>query len=294
LRIFAGHVEVYAFLLAAASAYLWSALAFLNGRGSWLAPCLSLGIAVWLHPSALGLVPSLALLFYGQAIPSRERARRTLLGLALTLLPLATFLLVMFAFGPRADVDRAGASFLAIVGASDDPQAAHRWVRLWGGPAGVGTDYVLLAPPHAKYLANAAYLLAPFAVPVVLAFACWRPRSFTSSPTAGFLSAASLPLVAYALLLRPLWGPFDWDLFAVTALPLAALSAHLLAAGLSASTYRQLATGLIGFQLLFVAIPFLVMGIAVAREAGPFASESRAWEVVDPDSPVFDRIAPWL
>ena len=61
LRVIAGHVEVYGFLLAAAGAYLWSALAHLAGRTSWTTPCLALGVAAWLHPAALVLLPSLVL-----------------------------------------------------------------------------------------------------------------------------------------------------------------------------------------------------------------------------------------
>ena len=85
LRVFAGHVEVYGFLLAAAGAYLWSALAHLAGRASWTTPCLALGVAVWLHPSAVALLPSLVLLLHRTPLP--RPGRRIVLGLGLARCP---------------------------------------------------------------------------------------------------------------------------------------------------------------------------------------------------------------
>ncbi|MGH7288518.1 MAG: hypothetical protein ACREI8_10925 [Myxococcota bacterium] len=292
LRVFAGHVEVYGFLLAAAGAYLWSALAHLAGRSSWTSPCLALGVAAWLHPSALALLPSLVLLLRGTALP--RPARRILLGLGLASLPWLLFLPVMLATADRATLDHAREVFLQVLGLRHDAGAPHRWVRGWGGAPSVGTDYVFLAPAHLKYLVNAFHLLCAWALPALLLLAVRRRSLLFATPTARFLAVASLPLVGYALVLRPVWGPFDWDLFSLTALFLAALSAHLLAGALADLPFRHVLIWLVGFNLLFCGVPLLVIGFAPIRARGPFVPEAFDTAILDPSSAAFARIAPWL
>jgi hypothetical protein len=292
LRVFAGHVEVYGFLLAAAGAYLWSALAHLTGRSSWWRPCLALGVAVWLHPSALALLPSLVLLLRGTPLP--QPARRILLGLGLAALPWLLFLPLLAATGDRETLERAREVFLQVLGRSADPTALQRWVRGWGGGPSIGTDYVFLAPAHLKYLANAFHLLCAWAVPALLLLTVRRPSALIATPTARFLAVACLPLVGYALVLRPVWGPFDWDLFSLTALFVASLSAHLLAGALSDLAFRQVLTWLVGFNLLFCGVPLLVIGFAPIEASGPFVPEAFDPAMLDPTSAAFARIAPWL
>ena len=62
LRVFAGHVEVYGFVVAAAAAYLWAAAAFLRGRCGYSLPALAFGVGLWIHLSFAFLAPSLVLL----------------------------------------------------------------------------------------------------------------------------------------------------------------------------------------------------------------------------------------
>ncbi len=115
-----------------------------------------------------------------------------------------------------------------------------------------------------------------------------------ATPVARFLCVASLPCVAYACLLRPFWGPFDWDLFAIAALCLSALSIHLLASGLPDLLFRQLATCLVGFQLLFVSIPFLAIGRGNVRDAGPFVYGAFHLDLREPARTPPERLARWL
>ena len=181
-----------------------------------------------------------------------------------------------------------------MLGRGDDASAPHRWVRGWGGAPSLGTDYVFLAPAHLKYLVNAFHLLCAWAVPALLLLAARRPRALLATPTARFLAVASLPLVVYALVLRPVWGPFDWDLFSLTALFVASLSAHLLAAALSELTFRHVLVWLVGFNLLFCGVPLLAIGFAPIRASGPFVPEAFDAAILDPTSAAFARIAPWL
>jgi hypothetical protein len=296
LRIFAGHFEVYAFVLAAVGAYLWASLAYLCGRGPWLAPCLTLGIAIWMHFSAVCLIPSLLLLprLSAQVGSARQEAGRILTGLALATSPTIVFLLVFWMLGDGAVLEKQWGVVSEILGTSDDPHALNRWVRGWGGEPSRGTDYVFLSVPHLKYLGNAAHVLAPGVLPVLLWLAWRNPRGFRATAVSRFLLAASLPLLVYALALRPIWGPFDWDLFAVTALFLGALSAHLLRGALRDPTYAQVVVWIVGFSLLFVGIPFLLMGVATPGEAGPFAVGEFDFHSIEPTSASFESLEPWL
>jgi hypothetical protein len=180
-----------------------------------------------------------------------------------------------------------------VLGLSDDPNTVHRWVRGWGGEPGIGTDYVFLSLPHLKYLVNALHLLCAWAAPALLLLVS-RPTRFLSTPTARFLTAASLPLVGYAVVLRPVWGPFDWDLFSLTVLFVASLSAHLLASALPETTFQHTIVWLVGFNLLFVGLPLVAAGFAPIHAAGPFAIETFDPGMTDPSSAALAEIAPWL
>jgi hypothetical protein len=137
-------------------------------------------------------------------------------------------------------------------------------------------------------------VLAPGALPVLVWFAWRNPRGFRATATARFLLAASLPLLVYALTLRPIWGPFDWDLFAITAFFLAALSAHMLCTALRDPTYAQVVIWLVGFSLLFVGIPLLLMGATAPGGAGPFGVGEFDFHSIEPTSASFETLEPWL
>lgn len=297
LRVFAGHVEAYAVHLVSIFLYLWMALAYIERRVGWFAPCLTLGLAVWLHLASLFLVPSLVLLprLAHPGLEPRAWFAQLVRGAPMVLLPLLIFLGAVFALGRHEDFWRGYEIALEILGRRA-PEALNKqwWVRIGGEPAGVGVDYVFMSLSHLKYLANAAFVLAPFALPI-LAFVGWRkPGGFRATPAARFLVSACLPTVAYAFMLRPFWGPFDWDLFSITAVCLSALAGHLLVGALRADVLAHVATCLLGFQLLFIGIPFLVMGAIKPREAGPFVGGDYNLEIMQQGRPEAGRVTPWL
>jgi hypothetical protein len=296
LRVFAGHIEVYAVLLLAASGYLWAALAFLRGRcAAWL-PALALGLAVWTHAAAVCLLPSLLLLPRLRRPETRwpELVVPALAHAALAGLPLLAFLAAMALLGSPADLERLTDRVLEVLGGKPDPEARRWWVRGWGGAPSIGTDVVFLSRAQLKYLLNASHILAPAALPVLVAFALAAPRRFLATPAATFLCAAALPLVAYAFLLRPFWGPFDWDLFSLTALCLSLLSAHLLLVSLRGAQLRLLLPWLVGFQLLFVTLPFLLAGATSGRGDGPFRRGAWKYDLQKAGTPPPPHVAPWL
>jgi hypothetical protein len=296
IRVFAGHVEVYAPLLAAASGYLWAALAYLRQRAPWWAPALALGMTVWMHVSAVALVPSLLLLPWLVSERPREPrpVLRALTGAALSGVPVLVFLALLLVFGYREDVQRAADKALEVLGRSSELDATRWWVRGWGSYPSVGTDVVFLSWPHLKYLLNAAHLLAPATLPLLAGFAVARRRLLVQAPAARFLLAAAIPLVAYSCLLRPFWGPFDWDLFSLTALVLSLLAAHLVATGLAPGLRAHLVVWLVGFQLAFVAIPFVATGLGKWRDAGPFQPRQWTVDLRMPNTPAPAELEPWL
>jgi len=295
MRIFAGHIETYAPLLAAVSAYVWLALECLAGRRSLAAPCLALGVAICLHAVGACLVPSLLVL--SALVPqSRARPARTVVQMAvLTAAPTIILLSTIAFFAPARDFAMAWERVLLVLGQSSDPHAVRAWVRGWGGAPSIGTDVVWLSWPHLKYLVNAGHLLVPAALPTLLVLTLGAPRRLVASPIAVFLGAAAISGLIYATLLRPFWGPFDWDLFCLTWFMLALLAGHLLAVELDAEPFRHVVTWLIGFQLLFVGIPFLAIGVGVSRPAGPFVPENfQHIDLMPAATPPPEHLAPWL
>jgi hypothetical protein len=295
LRIFAGHLEVYAPLLLASIVYLGLALAFVAGRCAWFAPCLALGVALWLHAASACLVPSLALLPWlaDPALDRRTGLRRLAVAAGIVAAPSLLFLAGLLIGGNAHLVAEFWQKALEILGRNPDPEALRWWVRGWNSYPSIGTDVVFLSGAHLKYLANALYLLNPLTLPVLLAFALRSPRRFVATPEARFLGLACAPTLLYATLLRPFWGPYDWDLFAITSLCMATLSAHLLVTALPHPRFTRVASGLVAFNFLFVGLPFLVLGMSIARDAGPFAMES-TWKLGEPASAPPEALAPWL
>jgi hypothetical protein len=294
-RVFAGRVEVYAPLLAAILAYLWSALRAARGGGSSALPALCLGIAIWLHAAAVLLAPSLLL------VPWLRRRGGPRAGLggqwtALALLaaaPLALFVALQALGAGTGSLAQALERAQEILGRSDRPGATRWWVRGWGGEPSIGTDVVLLGSSHLKYLSNAFALLVPALLPALAFALARRPRARPWTPPARLLASAALPLALYALALRPFWGPWDWDLFSATALVLACLALRLVFE-LRPARAPSLAAACIGFQLLFFGIPFLWIGAGAPREAGPFGFRDFDYDLRLPGAPPPERIAPWL
>lgn len=295
-RVFAGHVENYAVLLCAASAYLWLALACLEGRRRLIAPAAVLGVAIWLHASALFLLPSLVMLPFlrPDSNATFQRARAALGAVALAMLPSLAFLAIMALLGRRHELGEAWQLALHISGLRPDPERLYRWVRGWGSGPSVGTDVVFLSSAHLKYLVNAFYVLAPFVVPTLIAAALKRPRGWAARPEVRLLALACFPLAAYALALRPVWGPFDWDLFALTAFCHALLAGSWLAASLDEGRFRHVFLLLVGFQILFVTAPFLAAGVVTLRDAGPFAPGYFDFDLYQPLREAAPKLAPWL
>ena len=296
VRVFAGHLEVYSFVLAATGAYLWAALAYLRGHCSWLVLALAFGAGVWVHIQYLFLIPSIMLLFVLRE-PGRgvgHYMKRWIPAGLVSLAPTVAFFVLLAAFGYGQDLQEAALKMVRWSDLGPTPEGHEAWIRLWGG-SGAGTRYVIFGRGQLKYLANAFFLLAPFTLLVLTTFVVTKPRRFIGSDEARFLSSAFVPMVLYSVIVRPVYGPYDWDLFSLTAAVGSALAGHLLARETSRSSFTHLTTLAIGAALLLVALPLLVVGIAPSHDAGPFSQDLAKPVHGEPFEESFERrVAPWL
>lgn len=296
LRVLAGHVEVYAFVLLCAGAYFWGAVAYLRGRTTATWPALAFGVGLWMHLSFSFLAPSLLalLLMSPGGHDPRPLVQRVLRAALVGAAPVVGFLLLMLVTGHLAELHQCWETLARWTGLEPSPVGHEAFLRGPFSESGAGTRYAILSAGHVKYLANAFFLLIPAALPVLLVQIVASPRRLFASPEARFFAAAGGFMMLYALIVRPVWGPYDWDLFSLTAASLACLAATVLVREAPEPPLTEVAVLLVGGGLLLVTIPFLVIGIAPAEVAGPFAL---GLDSAPGESPVdaFERnLGPWL
>jgi hypothetical protein len=293
-RVFFGHVEVYAFVLLCAALYLWAGCAFLQGRTGWVAPSLALGFGLWMHLSFIFLVPSQVALLW-LASGRRPRLSEVLRSFAVVGVPLFVFLGAMLALGRWEELGLAWETLVEMAGLSATADPHESWVRGPFAEPGTGTLYTLFSWPHLKYLVNAGYLLAPAATPIVVAFAVLRPEVLIARKETAFLTATTGMLLLYAAVVRPVWGPYDWDVFALPAACGGALAAHLVVHELSGDRRAHVCALVIAASILLVLLPFVAIGIAPSQPSGLFADEHIERAPGESEWEAFERkIGPWL
>jgi hypothetical protein len=259
---------------------------------------MALGASIWLEPFTLVLLPSLLLL------GDRRSPAKLAIAIGLALLPLTLHVLLMFGTHPGAAPT--GEVLSRVLG------SGRGWVGLPGHASNVGTDYALASASHLKFLANAGFVLAGASFMLAGASFMLAGASFILGPAfalrgrgAGqggppldrqpliFLATATAGLLAASFATRPIWGPWDWELFATTGLALALLAGTALSR-LAPDVRQHLAVAAAGLQLCFVGFPLVVIGFGVPVDAGPFSAKR-----ADVDSIVLGPapsrgIAPWL
>jgi hypothetical protein len=297
-RVFVGHVEVYSLVLIFAALYFYSAFSFLAGRCRWWVPALTLGAGIWLHLSFAFLAPTLPLLFHLSA-PQQgisAIAARSLQAWFLAALPIPLFLLVMWTLGYESDLARTGDKALHILGFSPSNNfEGGSLIRLWWQERVAGTDYVLFSWAHLKHLANAYFILAPAAPPILLGFLALARERFTATREITFLSGATACMLFYSVVVRPVWGPHDWDQFALSAVCLGLLAGALLANRFESHLRAHLSALAIGASLLFVTGPFIALTISPSHAAGPFVLRDLPGEEGDTTWDLFlKQVEPWL
>jgi len=297
VRVFAGRVEVYGFLLTAACLYVMLALRYVQDGRGWWTTCLAAGAAVWLHPASLLLLPGLVVLPY---LTDRDGGWRRWLGTAaagvmVAAVPGLVFLALIAMTGGGDAIATAVTTAREVAGEQLTPHAKRWWVRGWGGAPSVGTDYVFGSATQLKYLGNCAFLLCPAALAALVAAFAAGPRMLARDRELRFLGAMCAALVVYSFALRAFWGPFDWDLFSITALLLTLAGARAASITIPRTMARHALVAAIVLQALFIAAPMLALRTAPPRDAGPFAVTGYLHpDLHAPQTPPPAAIEPWL
>lgn len=294
LRIFAGHIEVYAMVLCGGIIYLWAACSYLREKCDFRLPCVVLGIDLWLHLAFICLVPSLLLLPNLKTQAPQLKLARRVIDLLWVALPTALFLLAMHVAGQDHSLKAAWLTCERILNLRPDPMLPNRWVGFGLDDGSLTATYTLFSASQFKYLVNAFFILAPWSLPVLVFLAVLSPKRLIETKEARFLSIVCLPLLLYAFALRPIWGPYDWDLFSLTALYVSFLAAHIWIAGMPERPVPDFVVFWLVAGLLFIAIPFLWMGVSVSYPAGPFAPQAFDWSLFEPGTPKYRSFSHWF
>jgi hypothetical protein len=250
-----------------------------RGEGGILAVALAGGVAACLQPLCLFALPAVLLL-------PRVCARRFEPVSLACLAPLALYAAHLLASDPKgvpaADV------LLRLVAGNEG------WVRFFGSGPSIGTDVVFLSTSHLKYLANAGFALAPAALPLALAIALRHRSAVFASSELRFVAIGAAGLVAGAGLLRPVFGPFDWELFGVAALWVAFFAGALLARLETAQVRNQVAAAAISLQLCFAGLPLVWIGHGPSVDAGPLHPRRFDVHLLERGKPAPKALRRWL
>jgi hypothetical protein len=303
----AGRFETQPWAVAPISFYLWRSLRFLTERNvrDLHAAAAALGFAVLVQPVLVVLLPVLLGLprlatstnantnnantdestndVNTSADANAPRSSWPLLAL-LGLGPLLVYLVYVLVAN-RDPISAGTAIARSLVGFDGLVRFAGRTV---------GTDYVLLGVGHLKYLANAAFMLAGAPTAVLLALLVRDRGAWAGSTPVRFLGRSTALLGLTVLAVRPVWGPFDWDLFCVPAVFLACLAGAALAQVDDAGRRNHLLAAAVGLQLVFVGIPMLTVLQGAQRDPGPFGKARFEAFLLPNQTPPQKRIAPWL
>jgi len=294
VRVLAGHVEVYAFVLLAASGFLWSGARCLRGGVALWVPSLVYGIGLWIHPSFVFLFPGLAVLVASRSAGRASPIRTWVSSGAIAAAPFTLFLAIALVTGGSAQLLEAWDASVSI--ATSRSEHGGHWLVLPFSTPGPSTQWAVLSLPHLRFLANTAYLLAPCALPLLIGMKLSGPTPEPALHTTRFLATAALGTGLYALVLRPFWGPYDWDLFSLSALCVSCFAAYLWSRSDAPWTAS---IGLLAAAAgwLYVALPALAIGLGagIQPDAGPLVHDrlesepgEEAWEALD------RAMAPWL
>lgn len=234
IQLLFGHVENYTLVTVTALGYMWLALRALYGRGHPALAACALGLAIAFHPQAAFLIPSLGVLSISARDPSRSAVelgrnealasqRSRLFGAPLLSFGLESGRAIWLAMGLTAPLLLLFGLAWA-VGAPPLQIGVNRFAddtRLW---LSIGE---MVSLGHLFDVFNNLYLVAPttIAVPLLLA-AGWRAHGRPGA----FLAISTLGMLAYSLAFaNKLPRPDDWDLFAITAVPVTSWAALLIA-----------------------------------------------------------------
>lgn len=282
--LFFGHIEIYGFLLVSICAYIYFAVLFIQKKTEVLAPALMLGIAIWFHLSAVFLIPSLAYLIFWRGKEEQAQGGRFRVWLKATFFLLLPFSLFLFALEMSGYTHKIMEQYRILAGlvhyGNQDtafpaimPFFKERTFTFFGRQV---TQYHLFSKNHLLFLFNSNSLLSPFSLLILGIIVPFFIRSKRLSDIQfNFLLIASVSMLAYSVIIYPVYWSYDWDLFSATAFCCALLGVYIILRG--PANQRMVTYLLIYFSLLsllFFTAPFvLVNSMDTVKPAGPFSRE---------------------
>jgi hypothetical protein len=282
VRLFFGHIEIYAFLLASICAYMYFAFLFIQKKTDVLAPALALGVSIWFHLSAVFLVPSFLYMALGQK-PDAQARRTAFKSLAkggfFLILPFSLFFILLELAGYTEKIIDQYSILLGFLNLEQHwktfpalmPLCEPRTFKIFGNYV---TQYHLFSNNHLLFLFNSNFLLSAFGLPTLGAMipAFIKNRGM-SDPRFLFLCAATSSMLIYSLIIYPVYWAYDWDLFSATAFCCAILAIYTILRGPANQkivTYLVIYFSL--FSFLYVSLPFILFNSTDhMRHAGVFA-----------------------
>lgn len=250
MQLFFGYIENYSFAAAGILIYLGLGLAALVGRRPLWWAALALALTNALHPSTI--VYGLSLLYLGGQV-ARQRNQSWSTSVYPIALPMITVALVTIGV-----MEWGGHGVLTLFTTDRPGGGDARWlVPLWATSTR-WERYTMFSWAHVRDLLNEQLLVAPMIGPALVVVAlAWRSYRGQQPVAQTAICRPALIFLALAtgahLLLTWLWNPDyggqrDWDLFSLAAIPLALLTAQLLARAFA--NRRALLAGIIPLLVL--------------------------------------------
>ncbi len=208
IQLFFGYVEHYSFMFLFTAAYVFSSLAYLEGKFRWFVPVGAWLLASLSHVMGLCLFPSLLYLFFSTSGHGKWASARKISIVVVGVLTLGLGIVLY-----RVNAWAVPPIFVPL---SVDTYAAP--------------GYLLFSVPHILDLINQHLLISPVGPVLILApLICLALGSIVKSKLFRFLLAVSLCQLLFHFLVDPgLGAPRDWDLFSTVGLGYTVLGLFLL------------------------------------------------------------------
>ncbi len=198
VQLFFGYVEHYSFVYLFTAAYVFSSLAYLEGKLKWFFPVGAFVLAILSHVMASYLFPSLLLLFFIKSKDAGLPSVRRKIIVALGILVLG-----------------AGFTFYKINSWAVPPIFVPLSVDTYSAPG-----YLLFSPSHLLDLLNQHLLISPVGSVLIMTALICLPSAFpVRNRTFQFLLLLSLSQLLFGFVVDPALGAArDWDLFSTVGL----------------------------------------------------------------------------
>jgi photosystem II stability/assembly factor-like uncharacterized protein len=198
MQLFFGYPENYTLLSLFILLFLWLAWRHHQGQGSLWGPGLTLAVAVGLHPSALILLPTLAVLGWLAWRRKGEPLRRVLAASVIPLVGVMAGVLVLMTAG--------GFGLEAFLGSQAPGGGDHRWLVPLTQVRSEWEYYTLFSRGHGMDILNQQLLVMPFTLPLLLLLGLGYRRTLPRDAYGLVLLVAAAAYVGLTWVWNPDYG----------------------------------------------------------------------------------------